>query len=275
MPEQAPLSVIIPWADRPELAETLRANRDIFRRHAAALIVVNCGGSSETVRALLHRNAPVPVTLVDLPDVPFNKSFALNHGVARASTDTVFLLDTDIILHADFLTQAHPPAPDSFITVDRVLESKRQPGTPQHLRAITHSISFVDHMGRKVHLDTNRLDLIDGSRSAPGLILLARNHFLAVDGMNAGLEGWGWEDLDLVARLQFELNLTHRRAGTVTHLSHGDELRDTRGQKPAQTESANFNRCLAAYTLGYFLGSYEEDLEEAEPNIVYFPIANE
>ena len=269
MTDAPTLSVVIAWANRPELAKSLKANRAQFNTHHVELIVVNCGGDSALIRNILAEHAPDRAILVDLPQVAFNKSFALNHGAAVAKGSLLFQLDADVVLQADFLEQALAAyEPDQFITVDRVLESRRGAvKAPAYLRTLTHSVTFEGNDGRKVTLDTNRIDLADGSRSAPGLILLGREQFLAVDGMNAGLEGWGWEDLDLLVRLQFELGLRHQRVGTVTHMSHGDNIRDTRGTSRARTEANNFNQCLAAYSLGYFLGSYEEDLEEAQATV--------
>jgi hypothetical protein len=128
------------------------------------------------------------------------------------------------------------------------------------IRGAVGVIELVTTDDRRVKVETNRTRFADGSRSGPGLILLAREHFLHVDGMNSQLEGWGWEDNDLVARLQLMLGLSERRAGSATHLSHGDHLRCVNGRSRMETANANIARSLARDAQGNFQGTYRADV---------------
>jgi len=259
---EPPLSVVIPWADRPEIAITLRRNAPLFTAVGAEVVVVNCGGDPDRLTEALA-GVPLPgLRRVEVPATGFNKGLALNLGISAARSGRLFLLDADVLLQEGLLPRGigllDRPC---FVTVDRVLESQplRQIERPG-LREVAQIIELVGPRNRKVRLETNRVRFRDASRSGPGLILLAREHFVAVDGMNSDLEGWGWEDLDLLARLQLALRLPRRRWGSVVHLSHGDEVRRFEGPEPAANEQRNQAMCLVNYGLGHYQGTWADDV---------------
>lgn len=255
------LSVIIPWCDRVELEHTLTVNAPLFARHEVEVVVVRCAGDERWLAAALAR-VPHPITWVDVPADGFNKALALNLGVHAARGEHLFFLDADVVLHEDFVADALGQlAGGRFVTVDRVLESSpppRPPHEPSALEALAHAVGLVTADGRTVWVETNRVRFEDGSRSGPGLIVLSRSTFLAVDGMNSDLLGWGWEDLDLVARIQLAGVAERRALGRVTHLTHGDHQRA--GAARGESERDNFAVCLANYRLGYHRGTYEDDV---------------
>jgi glycosyltransferase involved in cell wall biosynthesis len=260
MPE---LSIILPWRNRPEIAVALERNAARFAAHDAELIVADCGGTPGGLSEILDRRPVPPLRWIAWPAPTFDKALALNLGAHAARSPRLLFLDADVILDREFLPRAlrHLDRGGCFVTVDRVVET-RPPDPPLSLpqiREIAWSIELIGRGGRRARIETNRLRSRDGSRSGPGLILLSKEDFLAVDGMNSDLEGWGWEDLDLVARLQMERGLHRRRLGSAVHLSHGDEVRDLRGLERAASEQANFSLCLANYNLGHFLGTYRDD----------------
>lgn len=256
------LSVIIPWSNRPVLQETLPRNRRVFDRHNLEIIIVNCGGDEVQLRELLREHDPARFNCLKIETSVFNKPLALNIGVSASRSPHLFFLDADVILREDFLPSAFEAFnAGHFVTVDRVVESHPRPfGDDNQLYEMAYSISFVAKNGRKAHIETNRVRFTDGSRSAPGLVLIAREHFLAVDGMNSDLEGWGWEDNDLLLRLQFALNLTVHRTGSALHLTHGDEERNWAGIKRGASEKLNFAACLKNYRAGHYFGTYRNDV---------------
>lgn len=261
-PELTPeLTIVIPWSNRPELDETLRRNRRFFATRPWEVLVVNCGGDSETFQRLLAARRFPGLRGVELPGTRFNKSLALNVGASEARAERLFFLDTDVVLRGDFLPEALGMLGGRFfVTVDRVIESHPAPGAERaHLAELTYSVRLVDVKGRAAEVETNRLRLGDGSRSGPGMVLMRRKHFFAVNGMNSDLSGWGWEDLDLLVRLQLALGLKARRCGDVLHLTHGDERRDLDGQSRAASEHLNMARCLENYRVGHYWGTREDD----------------
>ena len=259
------LSVIIPWRNRPEIAVSLERNAAQFAAHDLEVILADCGGTPGGLEEILGGRHLPALRRIEWPAPAFNKALALNLGAHAARSPRLLFLDADVLLSRGFLERGlrRLDRGGCFVTIGRVAETRPAtppPGAP-HLREIAWSIELARKGGRRVRIETNRLRYHDGSRSGPGLILLTKAHFLAVDGMNADLEGWGWEDLDLVARLQMELGLHRHQSGSVVHLSHGDEVRDLRGAERSASERANFSLCLANYNLGHFLGTYTDDIE--------------
>lgn len=264
------ISIVIPWANRDELAITLAANAAMLSETQARiggapeLVVVDCGGEPGRCEAALAL-AGVELTLVEIPSEAFDKGLALNLGAHVARGETLVLLDADVILDADFLPAAvEVLAAGGFATVARVRESqpRRDPlGEARGLAAMTHLIELETAAGRRVRIETNRREFASGSRGGPGLIALRREQFIAVDGMNSDLRGWGWEDIDLVARLQL-CELGPRVAvGGALHLSHDDTLRTTAGAARARSEQHNFGVCLANYRLGHLRGTFTDDVQ--------------
>lgn len=259
------LSVIIAWCNRDELTETLLRNAPVFARAEAEVIVVNCGGDRARLDGLL-RHIALPNLYVVTLDVPFNKALALNVGVAASEGASLFFLDADVVLPADFFDTVLPRLDaHTIVTVDRVVESSSIEATHEEregtaIQDIAHQV-VLSGPEMQICIETNRVHLGDGSRSGPGLILLAREDFIAQDGLNSDLEGWGWEDLDLIARLTFARNKNRIQAGTVLHLSHGDDVRAGGAERKRESEQQNFAACVHNYSVGYFFGTYDDDRE--------------
>ena len=255
------LSIIIPWRNRPEIQTTLQANQSIFNAHDVEVIVVNCGGDNEQILKASAGTKIKQLQCLELGSGQFNKALALNIGAFAARSKRLFFLDTDILLKEDFLSSALAMLDEGcFVTVDRVFES--QQGTkaePGYLEEFAHVIELLGKDNRKARIETNRVRFSEASRSAPGLVMLERQHFLQVEGMNSDLEGWGWEDLDLLVRLQFVLNISQRRTGAVVHLTHSDQSRNLGGQTRTASEQLNSSICIENYRVGHFLGTYSDD----------------
>jgi glycosyltransferase involved in cell wall biosynthesis len=256
------LSVIIPWRDRPEIATTLRENSAAFSARDLEVVVVNCGGDAAQLRAAAGGARLDRLRFIELEGAGFNKSLALNLGVYAARAPRLFFLDADVTLKGNFLAEALGLLDsECFVTGERVFESAAAAGDEEsQLEEVAQLVRLVAAGGREACVETNRARLRDGSRSAPGLVMLSRQHFVEVDGMNSDLHGWGWEDLDLLVRLQLALGLRQRQAGAAVHLTHGDEVRYFGGRTRAESEQTNFSACLENYRLGHFYGTYADDV---------------
>lgn len=259
---QPRLSVIIPWYNRPEIKVTLRANCRAFGEQDSEVIVVNCGGDGGQLDKACAGLDIGGLRRVEVKGDTFNKSLALNLGAYAARAERLVLLDADVMLHDVFITSALAALDETcFVTADRLHESRpRQDEGENALEEYTHVVRFIVKGGRRAEAETNRVRFTDGSRSGVGLVVLARRHFIEVGGMNSDLEGWGWEDIDFLLRLQFVSGLEHRRVGAATHLTHDDAKRNLGGQSQAALEQMNFAVCMTNYRAGNFYGSYPEDV---------------
>jgi hypothetical protein len=234
MTSSTTLTVLIPWANRPELAATLRANTPRFRACHAALGIINCGGDMARLQALLASQQLDPF-VVDASSVPFNRSLALNLGAACSSSRFLFMLDADVLLDEQTLPQILSiVSDDSAVTIADRQESAIAPRSAAsngaYLRDVirTGFYEFVWHDGRRTKVLGHRAHL-GGRRAGTGMIAVSRANFERVGGYNSGLIGWGIEDIDLLARLQYVCGLRHDEIGSAVHLSHGDEMRDSSG----------------------------------------------
>jgi hypothetical protein len=258
------ISVIIPWLDRPELPRTLAHNAVGFVAVGAEVIVANCGGRRESFPDGLAAPDGVAVRWIDIPASGFNKALALNLGASLSERDALFFLDTDILIEPATIGALVGALDEGFfVTVGSVVESGAHGQGPRllsQIEAVTHVVEFKTAAGKTHRIETNRMDLGLSSRAGPGLALVWRRDFIAVGGMNGALTGWGWDDLDLLVRLQMALGRQRREVGRVIHLTHGDGARTLSGQSRSESESRNFMACLAAYSIGDLRGTYDGDV---------------
>jgi glycosyltransferase involved in cell wall biosynthesis len=255
------LSVIIPWSNRPELGRTLVNNRSEFASVAAEVIVASCGGDRQLLARCVAESNDPELRVLHLATA-FNKALALNLGAAHARAPTLLFLDCDVELASGTCAAALSLVSAACaVTLDRVVESSPAETVDYpHLSAVIHTTELEMTDGRRVRLETNRRRLDEGSRSAPGIVFVDRQQFIEVDGMNSDLTGWGWEDLDLLVRLQLQ-GARIERAGSATHLSHGDDRRCIDGANRAGNEAWNAAMCLHNYGLGHYYGTYGSDCD--------------
>lgn len=256
------VSVVIPWSARPELGITLPVNAALFAKHSAEVIVVNCGGSTETLDPLLHAPGLDTVRCVTLPGAPFNRSLAKNIGISCCTGDIVFFLDADILLESDVFRDMPALAKHRRVQKIRTVRESRPSHDPTlgylDEQIVTHDIRFKNGGRAKLEFIVRG----DGSRCGSGLLMVEKCHAVAVNGFNSELEGWGFEDIDFQLRLQAVLALQLVSAGDVVHLSHGDEQRGlAEGQSRDLEIRRNMSQCYGNYSRGNFQGSYSRDVE--------------
>jgi glycosyltransferase involved in cell wall biosynthesis len=250
-------SVVIPCYNRPEITTTLRANANVFSQFTTEIIVVHTGAPPFDAAP---GEFAAGLSTVEMPDIIFNKSKALNVGAYRAKSDLLLFLDADVIIDASFFESAgqllHAAA---YVRLEGLRESSAPFLDPDSsLCEVRHFIKLTMGNGRSIMLETSNLDYLQGTRSAPGIVLMRKRDFLAVNGMNSDLTDWGWEDLDLLVRLQLHLSMPERTAGSGIHLTHPAPGAQT------LSDSTNFMRCVANYKAGYFFGTFDDDINQFE-----------
>ncbi len=268
------LSVIIPWCDRPEIAETLTANLPIFRSYAMAVTIVNCGGDSTELEKIVLE-AGADALLLHLTDVPFNLSLARNLGLEYSCSEYVFMLDADVVVSDKTVRECLTCVDNEHVLAIAHMRETISPSRPLgNLFGVEISLPF---QGLRDVLFINEVELqwdneqtttvqfhrsysSDGGRSGLGQIIVERANLLKVDGYNSEFKGWGFEDVDVLIRLQYALGLKTRWVGEVMHLSHSDTKRALKNTTRQMNHSANLNLALANYARGNFLGSFSQDL---------------
>jgi glycosyltransferase involved in cell wall biosynthesis len=262
MKGRPPLSILIPWCARDELRVTLTANAPIFRAHDAEILILNCGGSRERLRGLIDASGVTGARQLDM-DVPrFNKSLALNVGLAHARADLVFVLDADTVLLGPLPMEAIDD--NSFLTIEALYESAHFDATRTHQDATAASakdavLELTFRGGVKVRHQLSVRDELGNARAVPGLLLAKKGDLLSIQGYNSELDSWGWEDDDVLVRLQYALGRRRIQGGEALHLTHGDERRLLRGSR-SQSDRRNFIKCCRNYNNGIFWGSYRSDI---------------
>jgi glycosyltransferase involved in cell wall biosynthesis len=267
--DKPPLSILTPWYERDELKLTLAANASVFRAHDAEILILNCGGSSERLRGLSTASEVSGIRQLDITVPRFNKSLALNVGLAHARADTVFILDADIVLSGPLPVAALDE--QSFITIESVYESapfdaKQSGNDPAVPSAKSAFLELTFRGGVKFRHQLSVRDAFGNVRGGPGLLLTKREDLLKIHGYNSGLDSWGWEDDDVLVRLQYALGRRRVQSGSALHLTHGDNRRFLRGSRD-QSDQRNFIKCCRNYNNGIFLGSYPSDIAKLSDQV--------
>jgi hypothetical protein len=263
-------SVVIPWCDRPELETTLARNRPLLLRHDVETVIVNAGGNSANLVAMLERARVPNVVAVNLPCAAFNRALCLNLGMEVSSREYLFFLDADIVVRSDVFAEAIDDLASGsrFVAVGRIFESTASAQIDDLSRwnpdLSDRLLSCVTHLVRTTELISNEgrravtrfQQSRSGLRAGDGILLVRRSHLREVGGLNSSFRGWGYEDTDLQIRLQFMLGLERIEAGEVVHLTHDAALRDEIVWR------RNRDAGLENYGRGHYAGTLEQDLEQ-------------
>ncbi len=67
------VSIIIPWSNRPDLAESLEKNYNIFNVDHIEIIIVNFGGNTEEANEIVNASALNNIKLLHIESEVFNK----------------------------------------------------------------------------------------------------------------------------------------------------------------------------------------------------------
>jgi hypothetical protein len=262
------VSIVIPWCKRPEIARSLPKNADWLAKMQAEVLIVSSACEFASLRELIAPFAHSGIRLLHIEGVEhFNKPECLNIGAAFSRTDWVMTLDADIILSDDFLETGLKAIADQkrFATVKEVAETGPEirllPSDPQGAivqRIITTQV--VHENGRRASIEY----AVDkhGTRSGVGLVLVRREHFIAVQGLNSALRGWGYEDFDFQIRLQLGRGLEGISLGQAQHVSHPPAL------SAAISHSRNISLAWQNYAEGKLDGTYNHDLDRLKGKVV-------
>lgn len=262
-------TIVIPWANRPELERTLHHNIPAFKAMAAETVVVNCGGDGRWLRGVLSADDLVGIRQVDVPVNRFNRSLALNVGIHGAGRGVVFLLDADILINGSLRRYAEICASQRcFALFPKAVALPAvqpyftpPPGSVLKEIVTSHVTSFVWADGTVTRVERDRKNLATLHRLLPGMMIVGRDHLLEIGGFRSSFVGWGFEDIDLQVRLQ-RIGLAPLDVeDEIVHLEHGDDKRDLDGETREQVERRNIRRARTHYCNGEFMGTLRSDVQ--------------
>lgn len=257
------LSVVISWRDRKELGRCVESLSRMLNGRDAEIIVVNLGGTRELLNVQIAGFENIKI--VEKESEWFNKPLANNIGAHAARGDYLFFCDCDILFeNAEFLELYDMVCASNktFGTLAGVRETDPNSRGGRNVACFGYELNIRIANGASVRIVDNEEDIQDGTRQAPGLLLVKRNDFDAVGGYNSALDGWGWEDQDMICRLILHTRLERVNYGKVFHISHSDEARLQAFPMKDRWESRDrmFRRALNNYDEGRFTGTYAMDV---------------
>ncbi len=266
------LSIIVSWRDRDELGRALPSLRQAARAVGGDLTVVNFSGSAARLAPMLGEPGPDLHVVTVADQRYFNKAAAQNMGAAHARHPVLFFCDCDIVLEAGLvegLARRLHEQPGQFATLAGVRESETNARGARHVVSFGYELNIRTADGRHLRIVDNEEDGNDGTRQAPGLLLVRRADFMSIDGYNSDLHGWGWEDQDMISRLTLGAGLRRVSEGYAIHLSHDDHARTAHYPYVAsrwESRDRMFRQALANYDDANFQGSYRRDTGNLMPH---------
>ncbi len=187
---------------KPTLRQSLQYYAGLMPDLIERIVVVDYDYAFSERGGLYDLPAEVPHLKVLIEgETYFNKSRAINLGVALSGASHVICCDADVLINAATIsswaqTFLDPPSPDIAL------------------------------------MPTSMVETADGrSRAAPGIVAFKAHNFIAVEGYSSEFIGWGFEDRDFLWRLE-QAGIRIINTGTAVHISHGETER-TQNYPPA------------------------------------------
>ncbi|MET3112754.1 glycosyltransferase involved in cell wall biosynthesis [Pedobacter sp. CG_S7] len=174
-------------------------------------IIIADDGSDERTKLIIQSfklKTPIPVIHFWQEDIGFRKTIVMNRAISAASGDYIVQIDGDIILHSNFIADHIQEAKMGYyIKGSRSMLSEKL--TSKIVKTKNINISPMSSgVGSKIN--ASYLPIFSGffkgdqlrSNNLRGCnFSFWKADFLAVNGYNNDLEGWGHEDIELAARL--------------------------------------------------------------------------
>jgi len=246
-------SLVISTYNWPEALE-LVLKSILNQTKAPNEILIADDGSGEATKAVIEsfkQKTAVPIKHYWHEDNGFRKTIIMNKAIAAATGDYIIQIDGDIILHqkfiADHLTDAlegyYIKGSRSMLTTERTAKILKTKDI--HINPLSSGVGskinatyfpLLAFLFRGDHYRSNNLRGCNFS--------FWKKDFIAVNGYNNDLEGWGHEDIELAARLT-NLGIKQRQLklkAICFHLYHQINARDN--------EDLNYKKYLKAVSGG-------------------------
>lgn len=201
-------------------------------------IIIVDWSSDNLITDLLKLDNRIKIIRVDDKKY-FNLSHPLNLAASLTTGDYILKLDCDYIINPYY----------NFFENYKIDDNSFATGVPVH-----KSPEFLDENGNcKVNYSSMSVDeLCDYVNSyshyfkyLKGLLFVSKEHFLKIGGFDEDIESYGWEDGEIIKRLE-KLNLNHKKMNydyNMIHIPHSDRKR-FENCKEYNTEDENYFKQL-------------------------------
>jgi hypothetical protein len=185
-------TLVIPVMRKPMLRQALQYYAELVPDLIERIVVVDYDYAFSQHRGLYTPLAKVPhLKVVIEGETYFNKSRAINLGVALAEASHIIGCDADVLINVAAISswaQTFCAPPSAGIAL-----------------MPTHMVETAD--GR--------------NRDAPGIVAFMACNFIVVEGYSNEFIGWGFEDRDFLWRLS-QAGIQVIKTGAAVHISHGE-----------------------------------------------------
>ncbi|MEN9570491.1 MAG: hypothetical protein RL172_1722 [Bacteroidota bacterium] len=214
------------------------------------VVIADDGSTSDTKQMInaIRTNFPVPIIHVWQQDNGYQRTLILNEAIRQASFEYLVQVDGDIILHPHFIKDHKSVSQQGFfIKGSRALLN--QQATHQALEAQHTRFGFLS-AGLANRLNALRIPFLaplffyKDTNSIRGLIgcnmAFWKTDFIAVNGYNNDIVGWGREDSELAVRF-INRGIKKKRAKLLSicyHMYHAYVSRDNDARNTAMLNEA-------------------------------------
>ena len=204
------ISLIISTYNWPEALELVF--KSVLQQTVYPLeVIIADDGSGAATNAVIEdfkAKISIPVKHVWHEDKGFRKTIILNEAVKQAVGDYIVQIDGDIILHPKFI-EDHL----NYASIGHFIKGSRGRLMMKKTKEVLQSKSIAIHSltkGLASTINATRCPLFSPlfygdpklSRKVKGCnFAFWKDDFMAVNGYNNDLEGWGHEDIEIAARL--------------------------------------------------------------------------
>lgn len=225
------VSLLVSTYNWPEALELLIKSLQLQSVPPDELLIADDGSKSDT-RELIHsleKELDIPVRHIWHEDSGFRRSAILNKAIAQATGDYIIQTDGDCILHTDFIKDHKKNARENcYLYGSRV--GIKESFVQELFRTKTVRFHFFSK-GIQKRARTLRIPFLTGfyapknelSHKLRGCnVSFWKTDFIAVNGYNEDMTGWGREDSELMVRM-LNNGVSGKRlkfAGIVYHIWH-------------------------------------------------------